>query len=469
MTAESNYPSWPARFFTQEASGQHALQQAQTAFELPTAVGLVSVVILVLLNGFFVATEFALVAVRRSRIEQLVAEGRRSAGVVKKALEHLDTYIAATQLGITMASLALGWLGEPALAHLIEPLLAALLPGEWVVAGSHAVAVAVSFAIITALHIVLGELAPKGIALQRPEATALAVAIPITIFLRVFRPFIMFLNGIGNLVLRLFGFRTGGGEEHVHTVEELRYLLRSSREAGVLESSEEEMVGRALSLGDITAHSVMVPRNEMTSVPIDISLDDLLDLVGSKRHVRFPVYEDDTDDVVGVIFLTDVHAWSRTNPNEPFNMREAMRPPLYVPETIKGDGLLTQMRSARTHTAIVVDEYGGVAGMVTLQDLLERIVGEIPEADEEARVNFEPLPDGSVRVDGLTPLADMEERFALDLEGVDADTVGGYVFEVLGRVPHEGDEVTLQSYTLQVTSMDGLRVAEIVLRRTTQD
>src|SRR5688572_10827898 len=248
LTAESSYPSWPARFFTQEASGQHALQQAQTAFELPTAVGLVSVVILVLLNGFFVATEFALVAVRRSRIEQLVAEGRRSAGVVKKALEHLDTYIAATQLGITMASLALGWLGEPALAHLIEPLLAALLPGEWVVAGSHAVAVAVSFAIITALHIVLGELAPKGIALQRPEATALAVAIPITIFLRVFRPFIMFLNGIGNLVLRLFGFRTGGGEEHVHTVEELRYLLRSSREAGVLESSEEEMVGRALSL-----------------------------------------------------------------------------------------------------------------------------------------------------------------------------------------------------------------------------
>ena len=434
--------------------------------DLPPGIGLVAVLFLVLLNGFFVATEFALVAVRRSRIEQLVAEGNRPARTVRGALEHLDTYIAATQFGITMASLALGWIGEPALAHLIDPVLSLVLPAEWVVAGSHAIAVTISFALITALHIVLGELAPKGIALQRPEATSLVVVVPMTIFLRVFKPFIMALNGVGNLVLRLLGFRPASGEEQVHTVEELRYLVRTSREAGLLESAEEQMIGRALNLNDITAHSVMVPRNEMTAVPLDFSHDDLLDLVGLKRHVRFPVYKEDQDHIVGMIFLTDVHAWERTHPGEPFSVRAAMRPPLFVPESSKGDDLLDQMRAARTHTAVVIDEYGGVAGLLTLQDILERIVGEMPEADEEARSEIEVLPDGSVRVDGLTPLVDIEEHFDLSLEDVEADTVGGYVLETLGRIPATGEEVEIGSYTIRITGMDGLRVAEVVLTST---
>lgn len=449
--------TWPTYFLAQESGGQSA------GFEIPTAVGLAAVVFLVLLNGFFVATEFALVAVRRSRIEQLVTEGHRTAGVVKQALEHLDTYIAATQLGITMASLALGAIGEPALARLIDPILAAVLPAEWVTVGAHAIAVAISFAVITALHIVLGELAPKGIALQRPEATSLAVAIPITIFLRVFRPFIMFLNGIGNFVLRLLGFQTGGSEEHVHTVEELRYLVRSSREAGLLERAEEEIVGRALSLGDVSAHSVMVPRNEMTSVPVDITREDLLDMVGRMRHVRFPVYEGDMDHVVGLIFVTDVHAWDHIHPGEPFSVRAAMRKPLFVPETIKGDDLLAQMRAARTHIAIAIDEYGGVAGLVTLQDLLERIIGEIPEIDEDSRPEMETLSDGSVRIAGLTDLRDLQERFDLKFDGVEADTVGGYVLETLSRVPQVGEEIETGSYTLRVTGMDGLRVSEVLL------
>jgi CBS domain containing-hemolysin-like protein len=410
-----------------------------------------------------VATEFSLVAVRRSRIEQLVAEGNRSARAVRSALEHLDTYIAATQFGITLASLALGWIGEPALAHLIDPLLAAILPADWVVAGSHAIAVAISFAVITSLHIVLGELAPKGIALQRPESTSLVVTVPMTIFLRVFRPFIMTLNGVGNLVLRLIGFRPAGEEAHVHTVEELRYLVRSSREAGLLETAEEEIVGRALNLGNITAHSVMVPRNEMVSVPVEISREVLLDLAGQERHVRFPVYEDDQDHIVGMIFITDVLAWERIHPGEPFSMRIAMRPPLFVPESIKGDDLLAQMRTARTHTAIVIDEYGGVAGLVTLQDVLERIVGEMPEIDEDARPDVEILPDGSARIDGLTPLIDIVERFDIKLADVEADTVGGYVLETLGRIPTLGEEVDIGSYILRVTRMDGLRVAEVLL------
>lgn len=454
--------TWPARVLALQEAGAGGLQ---TGFELPTAAGLVAVLVLVLLNGFFVATEFALVAVRRSRIEQLVAEGHRTAPAVKRALEHLDTYIAATQLGITIASLALGWLGEPALAHLIEPLLVAILPTDWAVAGSHAIAVAISFVLITALHIVLGELAPKGLALQKPEATALVVAIPTSIFLRVFKPFIMLLNGTGNLVLRLMGLRPGGGEENVHSVEELRYLVRSSREAGLLESAEEEIVGRALSLGDLPAHAVMVPRTEMVSVPVDVAREELFDLAGREHHVRFPVYEGSMEHIVGIIHLTDAHAWERLHPGEPFEMRQAMRPPLFVPESVKVDRVLAQMRSARSHTAVVVDEYGGVAGLLTLQDVIERIVGDIPESDEGEGPSIETLPDGSVRVDGLTLLTDLEEQFGVKLAEVEAETVGGYVLEILGEVPEVGAEVDLSQYKLTVTEMDGTRVAEVLLRR----
>lgn len=438
----------------------------QTAFEIPPAVGLLAILALVLLNGFFVATEFALVAVRRSRIEQLVAEGHRTAHAVKRALEHLDTYIAATQLGITMASLALGAIGEPALAHLIEPLLIAILPPEWALAGSHVIAVAVAFIIITMLHIVLGELAPKGIALQRPEATALVVTIPTSIFLRIFKPFIFGLNGIGNGVLRLIGLSPGSGEENVHSAEELRYLMKSSREAGMIESSEEEIVGRVLSLGDWTAHSLMVPRTEMVSVPIITSKEDLFDLAGREHHVRFPVYEETNDHIVGIIHLTDVHAWERTQPGETFDLRKIMRPPLFVPESVKVDRLLTQMRSARSHTAIIVDEYGGVGGLVTLQDIIERIVGDIPEADEDDRPDIEVLPDGQVRVDGLTPLFDLQSRFGLKLnEEIDAETVGGFVLETLGHLPSTGEELVIDDYTLRVTEMDGTRIAEVTLSK----
>ena len=446
------------------AQAEEAGAQA-TGFDLSTALGLIAVVVLVLLNGFFVATEFALVAVRRSRIEQRVAEGNRAAVRVSDALDHLDTYIAATQLGITMASLALGWLGEPALAHLVEPVLAAVLPADWAAAGSHAVAVTIAFTIITALHIVIGELAPKGLALQKPEATSMAVALPVSLFLKVFRPFIYVLNGTGNLVLRLMGLRSGSGEESVHSVEELRYLVRASRVAGVLDRTEEEIAGRALGLGDVHAHNVMVPRTEMVSVPVDIGQSDLLELAGAERHVRFPVYEETNDHVVGVIYVTDVLAWNRAHPGEPFDVRVAMREPLFVPETIRGDALLAQMREAKVHMAVAVDEFGGVAGLVTLQDVVEHIVGDLPEEGEEERPDIEALPDGTIRVDGMASMAEVREQLGLELNAIDADTMGGYVLNTLGHVPAEGEEVALPGCSVIVAEMDGPRVAQVVLTR----
>ncbi|HET9492915.1 MAG TPA: hemolysin family protein [Chloroflexia bacterium] len=460
MLSGDGSSSLPALFAVAEEAGAQA-----TGFDLSTALGLIAVVVLVLLNGFFVATEFALVAVRRSRIEQRVAEGNKAAVRVSNALDHLDTYIAATQLGITMASLALGWLGEPALAHLIEPVLSAVLPGEWAVAGSHAVAVAIAFALITTLHIVLGELAPKGLALQQPEATSLAVALPVSIFLKIFRPFITVLNGTGNLVLRLMGLQAGGGEESVHSVEELRYLVRASRVAGVLDEAEEEIAGRALTLGDVHAHNVMVPRTEMVSVRVDIGYEELLELAADERHVRFPVYEETNDRITGVIYITDVLVWHKKHPGEPFDVRKAMRRPLFVPESIKGDALLAQMRAAKVHMAIAVDEFGGVAGLVTLQDLVEHIVGDIPEEGEDEQPEIVTLPDGSIRIDGMAALADVREQLALDLNGIEADTMGGYVLNTLGRVPTEGELLALPDCSVLVAEMDGTRVASVVLTR----
>jgi putative hemolysin len=460
LLAESGF-ILPVQVLLQEDTGGLQIGLPQ----LPPAFGLVAVLFLVLLNGFFVATEFSLVASRRSRIEQMAAEGSAAARTVKQAIDHLDTYIAATQLGITMASLALGWVGEPAVADLLGPLLRAILPADWAAAGAHAIAVVIAFSAITVLHIVLGEFAPKGLAIQKPESTALFVAIPAAMFLRVFKPFILVINKLGSLVLRLLGLKAGNWEGSVHSVDELRYLVRSSREAGVLEPVEEEIAGRALTLGDLTAHSVMVPRTEMVSVPIDISPEDLMDIAGREHHVRFPVYEDNTDNIRGIIHLTDMFDWNRTHPGEPFEVRAALRPALMVPESIKGDKLLAQMRSARTHTATVVDEFGGVAGLVTLQDLLERIVGEIPESDEESRPNIESLPDGSTRVDGLTPLTELQTLFPVRLEESEAETVGGYVLETLGRVPQVGEELELEPYKLRVTEMDGPRVAELVLSK----
>jgi CBS domain containing-hemolysin-like protein len=273
------------------------------------------------------------------------------------------------------------------------------------------------------------------------------------------------LNGTGNLVLRLMGLQAGSGEESVHSVEELRYLVRASRVAGVLDEAEEQIAGRALTLGDVHAHNVMVPRTEMVSVPVDIGYEELLELAADERHVRFPVYEETNDRISGVIYITDVLVWHKKHPGEQFDVRKAMRRPLFVPESIKGDALLAQMRAAKVHMAIAVDEFGGVAGLVTLQDLVEHIVGDIPEEGEDEQPEIVTLPDGSIRIDGMAALADVREQLALDLNGIEADTMGGYVLNTLGRVPAEGELVALPDCSVLVAEMDGTRVASVVLTR----
>jgi CBS domain containing-hemolysin-like protein len=432
---------------------------------------LIAVVLLVLANGFFVATEFALVSVRRTRMQQLAAEGNRRARSVLDRLNHLDTYIAATQLGITISSLGLGWLGEPAVAQLIEPLIHALpfVPAEIRDTVTHAVSFAIAFSLITALHIVIGELAPKSLALQRPEAIALVAAGPIHLFLIVFRPVILLLNGVGNAVVRLVGIEPAAGHALVQSAEELRLSVEASHQAGLVEESALDLVDRAFLFSDLQARHAMLPRTEMAAVPIDASLEEVVKVATRTGHLRLPVYEGDVDHIVGIVSVKRllpllVPRGADGNGLAAFQLRNEMTDVLAVPETAPAMDVLTRLRETHAQVAIVIDEYGGTAGLVTLVDLVESLVGEIE--DELDPIAPKPAigPDGSFELDGLTTLVEAKEFFDLDLEDdeLDVETVGGYVFSRLGRPATVGDEVMApDGRRLRVKEVDGLRVARV--------
>jgi magnesium and cobalt exporter, CNNM family len=423
---------------------------------------LLGVAALVLANGYFVAAEFALVSVRRTRVEELIQQGDTSARAVKKALEDPDRFIAATQLGITIASLGLGWLGEPALAHLIEPLVA-WLPEAWTGIASHSISAVIAFAVITFLHVVIGELMPKSIALQRPETTALLVARPTLFTELLFKPAIWLLNGTGNLLLRLIGMRAASGHEMVHSVEELKMLVEASQVSGVLEVSERKMLHAVFDFGGLTAREVMVPRTEMIAVEADAPLHVLIHLAIAQPHSQFPIYEGDIDHVVGLAHVKDLvrvqHDERRTA-----SVRGLMREIMFVPDTIRLDGLLQQFRAKRQHAAVVLDEFGGTAGFVTLEDLIEKIVGEVRDPFDKSLPEIQNLPDGSVLVDGLALIEDVNDMFGLSLHDDNYDTIAGFVLGQLGRIAKVGDAVEADGVKLKVEAMDGLRIARLSLR-----
>jgi CBS domain containing-hemolysin-like protein len=425
----------------------------------PILLSLLAIFGLVFANGFFVAAEFALVTVRKTRIDQLIAEGNRTARAVRRALVDPDRFIAATQLGITMASLGLGWIGEPAVAALIEPALRVF--GENVAwFSAHSIAVAFGFAVITALHIVLGELAPKTVALQYPERTSLFVVPPTHLFMRIFGPFITLLNGTGRAVVRGLGLRAPSGHSLVHSEEELKMLVTASQEAGVIEEEEEQMLHRVFGFADLTAGQVMVPRTEMVAIPATASLETLVDLIVSSGHDRLPVYGNDLDDVVGVLQLSDVlPAVAR---GAELDIVKLAREAWTVPETVTADTLLSEMRKRRTPLAIVIDEYGGTAGLVTFAGLMEHIVGEIGDG-EGTRIRT--LADGSALVDGLALVTDVNAQFGLHISEGAYNTLGGYVLGRLGRRPRVGDRIEVERRWMRVDALDGLRVARVFISR----
>lgn len=422
---------------------------------------LAGVALLVLANAFFVAAEFSLIRVRRTRILEMAAQGNRAAPWVERSLRHLDRSIATTQLGITMAGLALGWVAEPALAGLFEP-LARLAPIGLRDEVSRGLSAGLAFALITSVTVILGELTPKGVALHDPEGTALFVARPLYAVGWLLRPFIHLLTRAGNLVLRLLRVPPVTGRDTIHSVNELKMLVAASAEGGVVEDQEEEMLRNVFDFGETLVRQVMVPRTEMFGVAADTPLPEVVRLVGEHPFSKIPVYEGSLDHIVGVVHVKDLlRAWSSGPADR--RARDVMRETIYVPETASVSLLLARFRRRRQHMAIVLDEYGGTAGVVTLSDLAEEIVGEVADPFDEP--DIQPLPDGTALIDGLTPIEEVNQRFDLRLDDPHYDTLAGYVLGRLGRLAQVGDQVVADGAELRVEAMDGLRIARVSLTR----
>jgi len=417
---------------------------------------------LVFANGFFVAAEFSIVTVRKTRIDQLIAEGHRGARAVRRAVTSPDRYIAATQLGITMASLGLGWLAEPALASLIEPSFA-FLPGHVAVATAHSIAVAIAFGAITAVEIIFGELTPKWIALERSEATALWVVRPLELFMRLFWPFIRVVHVTAQTIIKGLGMHGADRRAMVHSEEELKMLVTASQEAGVLEEHEEQMLHRVFGFADLNAGKVMIPRTELVAVSASASRDDLLAQVAAQPHTRLPVYRRDLDDVLGMLHLTDL--LKALVAGRTFDAATLAREAVTVPETLRADDLLAEMKRRRVREAIVIDEYGGTAGLVTFESLMERIVGEIPGEAGGSAARIVVRADGSADIDGLALVTEVNNQFAMHIDEEVYNTVGGFVLGSLGRSARIGDTIHVNGRLMKVLVLDGLRVARVWLSK----
>lgn len=426
--------------------------------------GLVAIILLVIANGFFVAAEFSLVSVRRTRIAELVESGQTSALAVQKAIENPDRVIAATQLGITLASLGLGWVGEPALSHLLTPLVL-LFPFNIQTEVSHSISAGIAFAVITFLHVVAGELAPKSVALQDPERTSLFVARPTLWVERIFKPAIWALNGSGNALLRLFGVQPASGHQLVHSVQELKMLVTASAEGGVVEADERKMLHAVFDFGDLIVRQVMIPRTEMIAVEADIPLPEIISLVSQSTYTKFPVYDDSLDQIIGIVHVKDLLEAVQQPDFQQLTARKYLREPLFVPETISVNSLLRRFRDNRQHIAIIMDEYGGTAGLVTLEDLLEEIVGEVSDPFDRGQPEFQTQPDGSILIDGLTLIEDVNQQLGLKLAEPNYDTIAGFVLGKLGRIAQPGDFVEGGGVNIKVEDMDGMRIARVSLHR----
>jgi CBS domain containing-hemolysin-like protein len=421
--------------------------------------GIVAVFALVFANGFFVAAEFSLVAVRRSRVTQLVEAGKRNAKALERAIDRLDTYLAGCQLGITISSLGLGWIGEPALARLIEPLLSGTF-GSLAAAGSHAIAVAIAFTIITALHIVLGELAPKSLALQQSESTALGVVRPLGLFLLIFKPAISLLNGLGNLVLRLCGLRPGTGEESLHSPEELKLLVTASQEAGLLQEVQLEVVERVLTIGDRRIGDIMTPRVDVEWVDVDDEPEEMLRTIRDCQHEQILVGKGSIDEPLGMILKKDL--LDQVLAGRKIDPVAVIRQPLAVHEAMRIFKVLEQFKKTPVRLANILDEYGELQGIVTQTDLLEALAGDIPAVEGEDPEVVE-RDDGSLLIDGMMQAEDAFDRLRIKAPAPDGfRTIAGFVLHELGHLPEVGESFDYDGWRFEVVDLDGRRIDKVL-------
>ncbi len=419
-----------------------------------------AVFILILLNAFFVAAEFALVGSRRSRLREKAKEGNRLARLAEKLVHNLDEAIAATQLGITITSLLVGWIGEQALASVFMTLFQ-FLPGAWAKMASHTAAVACAFALITLMHVVIGELIPKGIAIRYPNRTAIYVSQPMRFVMILFKPFVWALNGLGNLGLRLLGLPEARGHQMVHSVEELKYLIEASHKGGALDAMEKDLLQKVFKFGDLVARQVMVPRTEMSCIPLNAALTEVVDISKKTGHTRFPIYEKNMDNIVGILHMKDVvhHLHS----DAPFQLINIVKEAQFVPEAMPIVQLLTFFREKHTQMVIVVDEFGGTSGLVTLEDVIEEIVGDFYDEHHPVISHMVQLNEREALLQSRVRLDEINEKFHLKLLSEEADTVGGYVLQKLGSIPHVGDVIEVPGAVIKVEEMSKWKIKSIRL------
>lgn len=423
------------------------------------ALNVFAVFLLVLANGFFVASEFALVGVRRSRIAALAATGNKRAKLLLGLVDNLNAYISATQLGITLASLALGWIGEPAVAHLLEIPLRGLVSDTLL----HTIALAVAFSIITFLHIVLGELAPKTLALERAEKTALAIAVPMQVFYKVFYLPIWLLDWAGTFTVRLLGLHPSGEHASIYTQNELRQLIDISHRSGHLERDQQELINGVFEFSNAEVREAMVPRTAVHAIPVTATLEESKAAFRRLGYSRLPVYRDRLDEVIGILLRRDLEPYVEQDQPSKFELERLLHPPKFIPATARLGAALKHMQASREHLSIVVDEHGGMEGIITLEDLLEEIVGEIDdEYDEEVRLQIAKEKDGTYLLSGMLTVRDANRQLKLELpEDAGYVTLAGFLMAQAGRLLKEGDTVQYGNMNFVVDHVDKRRIRSV--------
>ncbi len=419
------------------------------------------VLFFVALNGFFVAAEFAIVKVRSSQIEMRIRGGSKLAVLAKNMINHLDAYLSATQLGITLASLGLGWIGESVVSALIID-MAHYLGFGLAPELAHQIALPTAFLTITVLHIVFGELAPKSMAIQRPEQLTLAVAVPLRMFYILFRPFIWILNSFANTIIRSIGFEPIGEEHDIHSADELRYLINESSKSGVIEDSEQKMLENVFEFSDTPVKQIMVPRKNVVAAELSMDSDGLIGLIVEEGYSRLPVYEGSLDNIVGVIYAKDMI--SMLSHDGLIIIHDIIRPAFSVGEEEKINVLLKNLQQNKIHLAIVVDEFGGTAGIVTLEDILEEIVGEIQdEYDEEVPI-VEVRGDNEFVVNAAAAIDDVNDFLPEPLpESDDYESVGGLIIGEIGRIPNKFEEIELDDYLCTIIQRSKRNIDQVKL------
>ena len=425
------------------------------------------IIFLLFVNGFFVAAEFSLVKVRKTRLEQLCNDGNKNARKALKLVNDVNKMLAAAQLGVTIASIALGWVAEATMVQLVEPLIK-FIPHINSGLAAHAISIPVAFILVTYFHVLLGEQFPKCLALKHTETLALIIARPMDMFITLFKPFVWLLEKSGNAILKFFDADQEDASL-VHSTEELDMLVDASYNEGVLNETEAEMLHNMFKFSDLMAKQVMIPRTDMICVPEDISYEDLNKLALENGYTRYPVYEEENiDKIIGFVHVKDLYSIAMTK--EEYSMKSLLRPIILIPETMTLDNLMKEFKKLHIQMAVVVDEFGGTAGLITLEDVLEEIIGEVQdEFDEEEGVNIEKIDEDTYLANGMMRVDELCEYFEINddelKEEDDVDTIAGLVVKLLGRIADVNDTVSYKGFTFTVEEIDGARVTKLRIKK----